>query len=401
MQPVSGQPRHITRPSFCPNQHCRHHHPTENGRWFILHGHYNSNSWGKTRRYRCKACGRTCSNQTFSIDYWAHRWIDYAEFDNTLSGCTGYRQAGRAKNWSYPLIRNRVLRLARNYLNAFDACQSGFKLPENIAFDGFESYLRSQYFPTNFNIAVGTDSQVPYAFTLSLMRRKGTMTDTQKRNRDIIDRHWRPEPHDLVNSCKTVFRDTLSLLMNRGLTRAFTLFTDQKSEYPIALNELTEYRHLSQLKLVDHHTISSRAKRTRRNPLFPVNYLDRELRKNSAAHARETVRQDREVSMSLSRMAITLGYHTFKKPFRITNRLNNNTTHAQRVNLAGTPEAKKALNELYTHRHVWTHQHLNAQWMADVWLMRKKNPPIVSFRTGEVNPKGQPGNGWVAAHLTA
>ena len=40
-------------------------------------------------------------------------------------------------------------------------------LEEDIAFDGIGSYLRSQYIPDNFNIAVGCTSQVPYAFTLS------------------------------------------------------------------------------------------------------------------------------------------------------------------------------------------------------------------------------------------
>jgi len=132
-----------------------------------------------------------------------------------------------------------------------------------------------------------------------------------------------------------------------------------------------------------------------------VNYLDREIRKNSAAHVRETVRADREVTMTMSRMAITLGFHTFRKPFRIDNRTNQKDvmTHAERANLLNNRNTKEAFDQLYTKRHVWSHQKLKARWMEDIWLNKKKNPPVVRFRTGLVPTKGQPGTGWFARHL--
>ena len=318
-----------------------------------------------------------------------------------MNACAGYRQIARSLRVSYPVIRNRVLRLSRNYLNLFDTSLVSFPLQEDIAFDGIESYMRSQYIPDNFNIAVGCTSQVPYAFSLSLFRRRGRMTDKQKQNRTIMDTVWRPEPGSFISSCRTVFRDVLSLYLNRPALSRFVLNTDEKTEYKMALKDLPEWRHLSELRLVTHRTVSSHLPRTRRNPLFPVNYLDREIRKNSAAHCRETVRGDREVGMTLSRMTITLGHHTFRKPFRIDNWVITSTTqtHADLVGLLGTREAKEALFRLYTKRHVWSQQVQQAEWMGDIWLNRKKNPPVVCFRTGVVPVKGQPGNGWVARHL--
>jgi len=105
--------------------------------------------------------------------------------------------------------------------------------------------------------------------------------------------------------------------------------------------------------------------------------------------------------MTMSRMVITLGYHTFRKPFRIDNRVvtGETTTHADMVGLLAAKEGREAVKQLYTKRHVWTHQLQQAEWMADIWLKRKKNPPVVCFRTGVVPLKGQPGNGWVARHL--
>jgi hypothetical protein len=395
--------RPVTRPEFCPNPECPLHDRTlaRTGQWFQHYGFYHSQSGGKTRRFYCKYCGRTSSSRTFSLHYWTHRKIDFRDLDDRLNSCAGYRQIGRSLSVSYRVVKNRVLRLARNYMNLLDTSYVGFPLTEDIAFDGFESYMRSQYIPDNFNIAVGCTSQVPYAFTLSLFRRRGSMTDQQRRNRTALDAIWRPPPGDLIASCRVVFRDILSIYLNRPELSPFVLTTDKKPEYRTALKSLPEWRHLRELGLVEHRTVSSRLPRTRKNPLFPVNYLDREIRKNSAAHVRETVRGDREVTMTMSRMVITLGYHTFRKPYRIDNRTENKDvqTHAEVVNLLDNRETQEAFDRLYTKRHLWSHQKLKAGWMEDIWLRKKKNPPVVCFRTGMVPLKGQPGNGWFARHL--
>lgn len=393
------------RPEFCPNPNCPNHdkNRADTTAWFNAFGTYNTKARGRIQRFSCMHCGKTCSTQTFSIHYWTHFDVDFKDLDDRLNSCSGYRQISRSVGLSYIVLRNRYLRLARNYLNLFDSSLAGFDLPEDIAFDGFESYLRSQYIPDNFNIAVGCTSRIPYGFTLNLLRRKGAMTATQKRNRSLLDEVWKPARHDLVDGCKTIFRDILSLYMNRPSLSPFTFHTDEKKEYKVALNELPEWRHLSDLQIVAHKTVSSRAARTKANPLFPVNYLDREIRKNSAAHARETVRGDREISMAMSRMVIFIGHHTFRKPFKITNKtiIEGQKTHADMVNLLDTAEARTAFEGLYKKRHIWSHQKLHAQWMADIWQMKKKNPPVISFATGLIKNRGQPGHGWTAKHLTA
>lgn len=392
-------------PEFCPNPLCIFHDraQAQNAHWFHGYGSYYTKARGTIQRFICIYCRKTCSTQTFSIHYWTHITVDIKDLDDRFNCCSGYRQIGRALSLSYRVLKNRSLRLARNYLNLFDCALANFNLPEDIAFDGFESYLRSQYIPDNFNIAVGCTSRIPYAFTLSLLRRKGAMTDIQKQNRAKLDAVWRPKRHALVDSCKIIFREVLSLYMNRKVLSPFVFHTDEKKEYRIALKELPEWRHLSELNLVSHTTISSRAARTRNNPLFPVNYLDREIRKNCAAHARETVRGDREASMTMSRMAIVIGHHTFRKPFCIDSRASiaGQPTHADKVHLLNSIEAKNAFERLYTHRHLWAHQKLHARWMEDIWQRKTKNPPIVNFVTGAIKQKGQPGNGWFPQHLIA
>ena len=215
-------------PEFCPNPDCPNHTTTEATihTWYSRFGSYTTKTWGKTPRFICNECGKTCSSNTFSIHYWAHSKVDFQDLDHRLNCCGGYRQIGRSVKLSYAVLKNRYLRLARNYLNLFDSALAGFPLAEDIAFDGIESFTNSQYTPNNFNIAVGTVSQLPYAVSLSLMRRKGRMTDTQKRNRALLDAVWQPPKGELVDSCKSVFRSVLSLYMNRQNLSPFTIWTD-------------------------------------------------------------------------------------------------------------------------------------------------------------------------------
>ena len=52
--------------------------------------------------------------------------------------------------------------------------------------------------------------------------------------------------------------------------------------------------------------------------------------------------------MTMARMVITLGYHTFRKPYRIDNRVAAETkTHADMVGLLVAKEARNAFERLY------------------------------------------------------
>jgi hypothetical protein len=395
----------MTSPPFCPNINCPNHDP-ETARslvWFYRVGTFPTKARGAIHRFICKDCGKTCSTQTFSIHYWTHSTLDLENLDKRLCSCSGYRQIGRDLGLSYRVLRNRYLRVARGYLNLFDSTLASFPLAEDIAFDGFESYLRSQYFPNNFNIAVGSTSQVPYLFNLTLFRRKGAMTEKQKTRRAMIDTCWKPPRQALINHSRAAFREILTLYMNRGVLSPFTLHTDERTEYIIALKRLPEARHLMELGVFSHRQTSSRAARTRQNPLFPVNYLDREIRKNSAAHVRETVRADREANMAVTRMVILLGNHAFRKPYRIIGDKPraDAKTHAEKAGLIHLSDRRKQLDKLYSDRPLWSHQTMKAAWCRRVWQMREENPPIVDFTSGAVTVKGQPGRFYRAAHLVA
>lgn len=390
-------------PAFCPNSDCPFHEKerAQKSDWFISFGSFLTKSRGRIARFRCRHCGKTCSTQTFSIHYWTHSDVDLMEIDNRLYACSGYRQIGRDLSLTLPVIVNRAMRIARGYLNLYGCALETISLNEDLAFDGFESYTRSQFFPNNFNILVGKDSQAVYMMDLTLLRRKGRMTETQKANRKLIDRHWKPKRKSLVKDCAIIFHDLARLCLRRNKIRPVVLSSDMKKEYVTALQEDRLMQQLVMHGLVIHDQTDSRAARTKDSALMAVNYIDREARKNSAAHVRETVRQDREANMAIARMVITLGHHTFRKPYRISNLkyIEEEITHAEVAGFMKSAVAREAFQELYTHRHLWSHQLFKGEWMERVWKISMENPKRVDFETGEAPEKYQPGSAWRARHF--
>jgi len=390
-------------PAFCPNRECSFHQReiAEKTDWFDHFGSFPTKSRGNIARFRCKSCRKTCSTQTFSIHYWTHSDVDLMALDDRLYACSGYRQIGRDMGLSLPVIVNRAMRISRNYLNLYGAVLESVSIKEDLAFDGFESYTRSQYFPNNFNILVGKESQAVYMMDLTLLRRKGRMTATQKANRKLIDAVWKPARKALVKDCKLIFHELARLVLRRNISTPLVLATDMKKEYVTAIEEDSLMHQLVMHGLVTHCTVDSRAKRTKDLPISAVNYVDREIRKNSAAHVRETVRQDREVNMANERMIITLAHHSFRKPFRIYNRKNieEAVTHAEVAGFMKSAEARQAFEELYTHRHLWSQQTYQATWVERAWKREMVNPKRVDFKTEETPEKYQAGSVRRAHHF--
>lgn len=304
------------KPPFCPDPACRHHHDGPGiYKAFQSWGSYRTTTFGRVSRFRCTACGKTFSVQTFRVDYWAKRIIDYDDLTERLASCSSIRALGRACHVAGKSIQNRIGRAARQVL-AFESRLASTRKPtEDLAADGFESFCVSQYFPNNIHLLVGSRSQFVYECDHVTLRRKGTMTDAQKARRARLDQLYRPSPKELVDSFARIGTACLGVLSDRASPK-LTLWTDEKREYPRALGTSACIAALRDQRRLLHRTISSRAARTLANPLFPVNYLDREIRKDLHEHVRETVCFGRNVSAQMERMTLYLFYHNFRKPHR-------------------------------------------------------------------------------------
>ncbi|MBN1410502.1 MAG: hypothetical protein JW969_06630, partial [Spirochaetales bacterium] len=123
-----------------------------------------------------------------------------------------------------------------------------------------------------------------------------------------------------------------------------------------------------------HHVkINSKVYRNKQNRLFPVNYMDRELRKDLAAYRRETVCFARNVSAAMGRLSVYLYYHNYLKPYRINNRKDNLLTHAFIAGIKNTGIPETMNNRLFTERCFLTHCSLE-RFEEDIWMKRLVTP---------------------------
>jgi hypothetical protein len=382
-------------PEFCPNPACRFHDRELAAchQWYLRFGRFHTRARGPIQRFRCSQCGKTCSTQTFSIHYWTHSTNDLTWLLGYLATCSGMRQTGRVAGVTHRVIQNRCRRLARNALALMDCALEELDLRENLAMDGFESFTRSQYHPNNITHITGSRSQFIYAAVHTLLRRKGSMTKEQKRHRELIDAVWKPP--------RSILADTSDLLTDlaptidaacaarvAGKAQPLVLDTDMHSAYPKAIASVPALARRLADGSLHHRRTPSRAPRTRHNPLFAVNYVDRQMRSTMAEYVRETIRQGREVNSQMERTAIFMALHNFATPHRVDGRawVGDAETHADMAGLSGD-RLRRQLERTLTHRHLYSHTSGRHTWIRRLWRHEYENPPSVKLKKGVITER--------------
>ena len=291
-------------PPHCPNPECRYHRP-HNGLWrYVRNGFYTRRAAPqRIQRYRCVTCRRQFGDQTFSTSYWLRRPDLLLPVFHRLLGCSAFRQIAREHRVSPETIARMSARLGRHCLLFHEKNRPQGPLREPLALDSFESFEWSQFHPTSYHVAVGQGSHFFYGFTESECRRRGTMTEGQRRRRaELEQRLGRPDPRSIEVEVAAL----LAIVASRP--QSLELHTDAHKAYPRAIRRTG---HLT----VDHRPISSRAARTIRNPLFPVNLLDLLLRHCGSNHKRETIAASKRRASAVERMLVFLVWRNWVKSF--------------------------------------------------------------------------------------
>ena len=287
-------------PPCCPNPRCRF-HIARPGWHFVRDGHHIRSSDHRHFQYfRCRACGRRFSPPTFSTTYWLRRRDLLLPIASLLCEGAALRQIARALGTSHTTVARHAARLGRHCLLFHRELLRDWAIPEPLVIDGFESFEFSQYFPFHANLAAGAESWFLYHFTDSPLRRKGSMTPFQRRRRtELEETLGRPDP-------KAIELGIAALLdpLVRGLPAGSSLIlhSDDHPAYPRALYRL---RREGRCPIrIRHRTISSLERRTKSNPLFPVNLADLLIRHASANHRRETIAFSKRRQGALERLAV-------------------------------------------------------------------------------------------------
>ena len=291
-------------PPFCPNPDCAFHRaPTPSWRW-LRAGHFQrATAPYRIQRFRCVPCGRYFSEQTFRSTYWLKRPELLEPLFHALVQCAGFRQIARQHHASPQTIARHALRLGRHCQLFHEALRPKELITESLSLDGFQSFEWSQYHPTLYHVVVGRGSHFWHGFTDSELRRSGRMSRAQKRRRAQLEQRFgRPDP-------RASEREVAKLLaIVAPVPQELDLHTDEHMDYPRAIERVP---HLA----VRHQTISSRAARTSRNPLFAVNLLDLLIRHCGANHKRETIAFSKRRHSAAARLWVFLVWRNYSKWF--------------------------------------------------------------------------------------
>jgi transposase-like protein len=359
---------------FCPNSRCSAHNPGTNThfRFKKKNGYHKTKVIGLVQRYRCAHCGKTFSDRTFAADYWVRKTLDYGEI--LRATCEGESPSAVARNLhcAWNAVQNRIGRLSRNLLAMHHEVEETLPLTENLVADGFESFDKSQFFPSHVSLLVGQKSQHCYAFSHASQARKGAMTKEQKIKKEQISRLWASPRGGVKASFTKVLRVIPSKWEESRLPR-LELITDKHPAYPGAILSVAALKNAVENQRMHHLRFSSKLQRDIRNPLFSVNYLDRELRKDVAAYARESTCFNRNVANGMNRLVLYLVRHNYWKPHRMRPKnVEENRLHAE---VAGYELSviEKAKARVFWDRAFLTKTDYH-QWEKDIWLRNYKTP---------------------------
>ena len=333
-------------PPHCPNPDCRFHcGDTSSWRW-IKNGRFTAGRSGRsTQRYICRDCGRSFSTRTFRSTYWLKRPDIFLRVARGLVSCSGFRQLAAGLGVSPQTVARHAARLGRQSLLFHETMRKKAPVQEPLALDSFVSFTYSQYHPIHFHFPVGRESHFAYGFTESECRRSGTMTRAQRARREFLERTLgRPDPKAREKDVAAILR-----MVVEGAS-GLDLATDEDRAYPRAIRR-------SGID-VRQHTTSSRAARTTRNPLFPVNLMDLQVRHAGANHKRETISFSKTVRSAIERMWLTLAWKNYVKPFSEKTR---GATPAQRAALT---DRKWTFRQIFRRRRFPERVGLPERWRA-------------------------------------
>lgn len=248
-------------PPFCPNRSCvRHTAPVPGA--FHRHGHFGTRCRRRPeQRFRCTACGHTCSRQSFRHDRGDRRPEINVEVFKLLTSGVGLRQTGRYLHVSLRTVQGKLRRMAMT-------CQALHRhlcrrLPGGRAFqlDEEETYEGASIRTVTLPVCIERDSRLLITTGTGRIRRLAPLGSARRERQDREEATLGPRPDE----SRTVVEQALHRLRRVVPTGPVLLETDEKSSYAVIARSLFGDR-------LRHEQTSSRLERTTRNPLFPINH---------------------------------------------------------------------------------------------------------------------------------
>lgn len=338
-------------PPFCPNENCVHHNGSKgfwqrNGTKELKRFPYLS------QRFCCKDCGRSFSYSFFFLEYRAHVFgKNEAIFTAHRTG-TSICEIARSIGHSECMVRGRKRKMNLWGLLQHAKFSENLQVEEPIVFDGLENFSFSQYDPNNINQAMGKESFFVYDFNFCPINRKGTMRPGQKKKKEKIEKLYGRYPGD---SIRTSSRKVFERLLSRA-GQELVLYTDEHFQYRRVVDVDLKGANITHLKT------SSKISRNYQNPLYPVNYLDLQIRQESAAFRRETIAFSKHSIAMLESYFLYVLYRNYMRPKFIKKSKTDPRAKESPAMRVGLTKKILSFDELFHCRVLPTHVKLNEDW---------------------------------------
>ena len=279
------------QPPRCPNRDCpRFTAPTP--RFYTRQGFYHPKCRAHpVPRFRCRTCRRWFSRQTFRADYRDHKPHVNAQVVKQLTHGLGFRGTARLVGLSRRCLELKARKISRNALGLdhnlkrrvarFGLGLGGtFGGTLRVHFDEFETFEeRRNTRPVTIAVAIESRTRFHYAAVAAPLRPRGKMTPARRKAVEEDEARFGPRRTRSRTACKVALRRVAAVEPHAS---SVTLHSDKKQSYgPIA-------RWAFGNRPVAHLRTSSAMPRGQRNPLFPINNEEAELREKMSRLRRES-----------------------------------------------------------------------------------------------------------------
>ena len=303
------------RPPFCPWPGCREHRRSSPEYRFDRHGTYATRRRPRVPRFRCRACRRSFSRQSFATSYYLKRPELLLPTAAALVAGSAHRQIARSLRCAPSTITRLSARLGRHalLLQALALQHLEGRVVEPLAVDHFETFEFSQDLPFGVLTPVGRDSWFVFGVDPAPHAPGGTASEAQRARR--LSRPARPRRGGYRGS----FRRGLDLLLPLVSQHSQLLLAcDGKPQY---LEAVAAHPRRSRIRLDVHPnpvrgpkgTPRSAAALARDRALYPVDHLHALLRHTRADHKRETIAFGRRLAAVMERLFLTVVWRNFIK----------------------------------------------------------------------------------------
>jgi hypothetical protein len=329
------------------------------------------------RRFRCRHCGTTASTQTESLHYFAKRRLPLVAVWLSLLAGASQREIARRYRTTPMAVQGAILRLGRQAMAAQLELLAALAPQRRIIFDGLRSCLTSHDYPCDLTTAVEPDGETVLSITHTVFRRGGRRTPQQHRRSTAKYARWRPPAGSMRVSISLLLSEIWNYLRPQPHTTA-TLDTDEQPLYRALIAAHPSVAHFRRAGLLRHRRTPGSAPRSRANPLFAVNYIDRLLRHRLREHTRESFAIGRHAAMQLHRAWIFAFDHNAFRLHRVRNR--NGGVHAAH----GAVDAARlrALTTEFFTRRIRPQGVGVPESLRQAWLCELPTPPI-RWRRGQ------------------